>query len=114
MWEYMDLTNEQKLARRASLDRAGYNVVLSQLLVCAVVWAYGWLTAGGPVHRRRRRRRERGSVVRVLKRAEWMLADPLSLRYPQLRCLGDWLAVLGWAGWCAFLAVSSSGNGACA
>ena len=54
------------------------------------------------------------AVVRVLKRAEWMLADPLSLRYPQLRCLGDWLAVLGWAGWCAFLAVSSSGNGACA
>ncbi|KAF8543964.1 ferric reductase like transmembrane component-domain-containing protein [Trichophaea hybrida] len=102
MWEYLDLNEEQKHARRTNLDWAGYYVVLSQLLLCGFISVYSWFTKGH-THRK-------GGVVRALKRMEWRLSNPLSLDHPVLRCLGDWSVVLGWTMWCVFLAISKTGK----
>lgn len=99
MWDYdyVSLTDEQKLLRRAQLDWAGYYVILSQLLVGVLVGLY--------------RNTSGGSGGGRLRRLMWKLYDPISLRYPKLRCWRDWLVVAAWTGWCMSLVVVNTGNG---
>jgi hypothetical protein len=103
MWEYLDLNEDEKHARRTNLDWAGYDVLLSQLLVCGFISVYSCYTQGHI--------RENGDITRALKRMEWRLSNPLSLDHPELRCLGDWSVVLGWTMWCTFFSISKAGNG---
>jgi hypothetical protein len=105
MWDYqyVDLDDKQKIARRINLDCAGYRVVLSQLVLCGYIAAYRWFTK----HSARRR----SDLVMALGRLEWRLSDPISLSHPEFRCWGDWLVVFGWSAWCTVLAMANTGNG---
>lgn len=105
MWgyRYIDLTAEQKIARRSSLDWAGYQVILSQFAVATALSLYIWLSPGHA--------HSRTAAERLLRRLAWRLSGPTSLRHPELRCLGDWIVVVAWMSWCTFLSVAGSGNG---
>ncbi|KAI5804356.1 hypothetical protein EDC01DRAFT_610859 [Geopyxis carbonaria] len=84
----LNLSAAQKTHRRAALDWTGYTTVLSQLSILALVLLYRRLAAHA------------GSTS-VLRRTEWLLREPVSLRYPQLRVWGDWVAVVLWTLWTA-------------
>jgi hypothetical protein len=103
-YEYVDLTEDQKVARRRHLNWAGYSVIISQLLVFSISYVY--------LRLKRSSAHPRTARVKKLAQLEWWLSLPISLDHPELRCLGDWLVVLAWWGWCVGLAIVNTGNGA--
>ena len=106
MWDYqyLDLTEDQKSARRAALDCTGHTVVLSQLAVAAAIALHRYLRPPGDT-------RGRSAAEKLAARVAWHLSSPLALNYPSLRNTRDWIVVAAWMSWCMYLVVAGAGNG---
>jgi hypothetical protein len=101
MWgyDYITLSEPQKQARQQAL----YDVVLCVYISALSLICFAGLFDAWPL--------KNTSLVRAMKRLGWRLKDPIAVGYPQARCLGDWLLVLGWAMFMVMISMWRTGNG---